>query len=272
MIEAHPRSYGFARARLRRQGKNCGQISCGNLNSMNLVFKEIARKLLGETILGAIDYYRFPERRTDWGGPFNGQAGRRAIFDAIMSTVAPALILETGTYLGTTTELLAETGIPIVSVEANARNFGFAYRRICRFRNVELRLGDSRVEARRALDLHRGVLSSRPLFAYLDAHWNKDLPLAEELDIVFAHCRNAVAMVDDFRVPHDPGYGYDDFGPGLALDQSYIAPPAEAHRLTAFYPTLPSSKETGMRRGCVVLAKQSCWGEALVATGLLRPL
>ena len=93
---------------------------------MKLSVKKIARRLLSESAIGAIDYFRFPERRMAWGGPFNGQAGRRAIFDAIVSTVAPALILETGTHLGTTTELMAETGIAIVSVEGNARNFGFA--------------------------------------------------------------------------------------------------------------------------------------------------
>ena len=239
---------------------------------MNLAFKEIARRLFGKSILGAIDYYRFPERRTAWGGPFNGQAGRRAIFDAIVSTVAPALILETGTYLGTTTEVLAETGIPVISVEANARNFGFAYSACAASATLSYGLAIAVWKHVMLSTFIGGALSSRPLFAYLDAHWNKDLPLAEELDIVFAHSPNAVAMVDDFRVPDDPGYGYDDYGPGLALDQSYIAPTAEAHRLAAFYPTLPSSKETGMRRGCVVLAKQSFWDKALVATGLLRPL
>ena len=242
---------------------------------MKLTVKKIARRLVSETAAGAIDYFRFPERRMALGGPFNGQAGRRAIFDAIVSTVAPVLILETGTYLGTTTELMAKTGVAIVSVEGNARNFGFARMRLRRFHNVELRLGDSRVETRRALDFRRSALESRPLFAYLDAHWNEDLPLANELDIVFACCPSAVVLVDDFRVPDDPGYGYDDyddFVPGMALDQSYIAPAVGCHRLAALYPALPSAKETGMRRGCVVLTKESYWVKSLVATGLLQLL
>src|SRR6516162_4458253 len=106
----------------------------------------IAKKILGETRVGAVDYYRFPERRMTWGGPFNGQGGRRALFEVILSTVTPALILETGTFLGTTTELMAKTGIAVVSVEGNARNYGFACMRLRRFPNVELRLGDSRIE------------------------------------------------------------------------------------------------------------------------------
>jgi hypothetical protein len=237
---------------------------------MKPTVKKIARRLLSESALGAIDYFRFPGRRRAWGGPFNGQAGRRAIFDAIVSTVAPALIVETGTYLGTTTELMAETGIAIVSLEGNARNFGFARMRLRRFRNVELRFGDSRIEARRVLDLHRSALKGRPLFAYLDAHWNEDLPLAEELDVVFACCPNAVVMVDDFRVPDDPGYGYDDYGRGKALDQSYIAPAVAAYRLAVLNPVLRSAEETGQRRGCAILANEEDWVEPLLATGLLR--
>jgi hypothetical protein len=236
---------------------------------MKPTVKKIARRLVSESALCAIDYFRFPERRMAWGGPFNGQAGRRAIFNAIVSTVAPALILETGTYLGTTTELMAETGIATVSVEGNARNFGFARMRLRRFRNVELRLGDTRIEARRVLDLHRSALEARPLFAYLDAHWNEDLPLAEELDIVFGRCPTAV-VVDDFRVPDDPGYGYDDYGRGKALDQSYVAPAVAAHRLAVLYPVLRSAEETGQRRGCAVLANEADSVEPLLATGHLR--
>jgi hypothetical protein len=237
---------------------------------MKPTVKKVARSLFSESTLGAIDYFRFPELRMAWGGPFNGQAGRRTIFDAIVSTVAPALILETGTHLGTTTELMAETGIAIVSVEGNARNFGFARMRLRRFRNVELRFGDSRIEARRALDLHRNALKEQPLFAYLDAHWNEDLPLAEELGEVFGRCPTAVVMVDDFRVPDDPGYGYDDYGPGKALDQSYVSPAVAAFRLAVLYPVLRSAEETGQRRGCAVLANEADWVEPLLATGRLR--
>ena len=178
-----------------------------------------------------------------------------------MSTVAPALILETGTYLGTTTELLAETGIPIVSVEANARNFGFPFIGACAaFATLSYGLAIA-VWKRAMPSTFIGAHYHRGRFSPISMRTGTRTYLSpKNWTIVFARCPNAVAMVDDFRVPDDPGYGYDDFGPGLALDQSYIAPTAEAHRLTAFYPTLPSSKETGMRRGCVVLAKRYLLG------------
>jgi hypothetical protein len=232
----------------------------------------IAKKILGETRVGAVDYYRFPERRMAWGGPFNGQVGRRAIFEVILSTAAPALILETGTFLGTTTELMAKTRIAVVSVEGNARSYGFARMRLRRFPNVELRLGDSRIELRRALNLRGCARELQPVFAYLDAHWNEDLPLAEELESVFSAYPNAVVMIDDFQVPDDSGYGYDDYGPGKALDRTYIAGARARHALAALYPSLRSFQETGARRGCVVLANEAMWKEPLLATGLLREI
>jgi hypothetical protein len=228
------------------------------------------RQFVPEEVKGWIDFYRFPDRRFSYGGPFNGQTGRRAIFEAIMTIVAPSLILETGTHLGTTTELMAGTGIPIVTVESNARNYGFSRARLRRFQNVELRLGDSRIEARHVLFDRRNSLGRQALFAYLDAHWNEDLPLAEEIDIIFSQSSHAVVMIDDFEVPDDPGFGYDGYGPGKTLNAGYIAALVEAHDLAIFYPSAPSSEETGHRRGCVVLCKAAILGSKLQAVSLLR--
>jgi hypothetical protein len=108
------------------------------------------------------------------------------------------------------------------------------------------------------------------LFFYLDAHWNEDLPLADEIDIIFGRSSNAVVMIDDFEVPGDPGFDYDDYGPGKALNAEYIAPLAEKHGLAIFYPSVPSREETGRRRGCTVLCKSAFLGRALQHIPLLR--
>ena len=73
--------------------------------------------MLGPRALGVLDYYRFPDRGRAWGGPFNGQRFRQALFHEVIDAVAPAAILETGTYLGATTELLADNGLPIFTIE-----------------------------------------------------------------------------------------------------------------------------------------------------------
>jgi hypothetical protein len=235
--------------------------------------KKVVRRWLGDRlvdrVVGSIDYYRFPERRLAWGGPFNGQSNRVQIFKAIIAKVQPAAIIETGTHIGTTTKFMAETLLPVYTIEGHARYYGFARARLWRNLNVKLRQGDSRTELRRLFEGPLKGLCNAPLFFYLDAHWNEDLPLAEEIDIIFGRSPNAVVMIDDFEVPDDPGFGYDHYGPGKALNAAYIAPLAEAHDLAVLYPSARSQEETGQRRGCAVLCK-AVLGGGLESLSLLR--
>jgi predicted O-methyltransferase YrrM len=212
--------------------------------------KGAIRRLLGDSVTGMLDYYRFPAHRAAWGGPFNGQERRRELFAALVKRIKPIAIVETGTHLGTTTEFMAATGIPTYSVDANPRSCGFARARLWRKRHVTVRHGDSRDALRAFLSRPSHSPNGGTILAYLDAHWTDDLPLADELQLIFGECAAAVVIVDDFRVPDDPGYAYDDYGPGKALNAQYIGPVVEAHDLAVFYPSASSQQETGLRRGC----------------------
>ena len=236
----------------------------------NGTVKKVARRWLGERMAGSIDYYRYPEQRSGWGGPFNGQANRVRIFRAIIETISPAAIIETGTYLGTTTEFMASFGTRLYSIEGHPRNFGFALARLWRKPNVRLYQGDSRAELTRLFAGPLQKLSGEPLFVYLDAHWKEDLPLAAEIEIIFSNSSHAVVMIDDFEVPDDPGYGFDDYGPGKALNADYIARLSELYQLAIFYPSTSSKDETGSRRGCVILCKAGVFGSRLEDIPLLR--
>jgi len=216
------------------------------------------------------DYHRNPERGLAWGGPFNGQAQRVQTFKSIVALVQPAIIIETGTYLGTTTELMADTGLPVYTIERDPRNFGFARARLRQKPNVMLRLGDSRTELRALFDGPLRSARGEKVFVYLDAHWDADLPLCEEVDIVFHCCPAAMIMIDDFQVPDDPGYGYDDYGSDKALTPAYIARSVARHQLSTFYPSTTSVSENGARRGFVILAKDAIHSSGLASCRFLR--
>jgi hypothetical protein len=124
---------------------------------------------------------------------------------------------------------------------------------------------------RRLCDGSLRSFGRRTLFFYLDAYWNADLPLAEELDIVFGHCLAALVMVDDFSVPGDPEYGFDDYGAGMSLTADYVAPAVSAYALSVLCPAVPAAEESGTRRGCIVLAREVFHGAALASLSLLRP-
>ena len=106
-------------------------------------------------------------------------------------------------------------------------------------------------------------------FVYLDAHWGPDLPLFEETRILFASSSGIVVMIDDFQVPDDPGYAFDSYGPAATLNLEYLRL-GEIPEARVFFPALPSSAETGARRGCVVLAKAGPMADALAALDSLR--
>lgn len=253
----------------RSSRRNSGPIL---INEMSLTrWKRPLRLELGDTaanaindflrlrfeLKGSLDYLRHPERGERWGGPFNGQRARVALFESIAVKCSPVAIVETGTYLGTTTEYLAATRLPIYSVEYDRRTYGFAKTRLWRQRNVHLKRGDSRAALRAWLDGPLHNYCGGPVLFYLDAHWEPDLPLSGELAVIFDRRSNAIVMIDDFNVPFDNGYGYDDYGEGKALVPKYIEPAVRSYQLRVFYPSTPSAEETGARRGCVVLVREA---------------
>ena len=193
----------------------------------------------------------------------NGQRWRCLMFAELVHKTEPKAIVETGTYRGTTTEWLAAFQLPVLSCEAHPENYGFSRARLQATPNVRVLKADSRAFLRQLLGGPFG--DGRNLF-YLDAHWNTDLPLAEELEIIFGRSLDSVVVIDDFEVPGDPGYAFDDYGGGKALTLEYISPMVDRFKLRAHYPTTSSAEETGAVRGCVVLARRD-----LSDVSLLRP-
>ena len=67
-----------------------------------------------------------------------------------------------------------------------------------------------------------------------------------------AHFTEAVLIIGDLAVPDDPGYGFDNYGPGKALNLDYLSreftPP-----LMIYFPVATSSQEMGARRGSAIL-------------------
>lgn len=215
---------------------------------------------------GVVDYCLRP-RVGDRFGPFNSQRFRQRIFDWIVAEIAPTYVVETGTAHGGTTEFIADrTSAPIFGIELDTRRITFARLRLRRHRSVRLLHGGSDVLLERLLagsDLPAGVG-----FYYLDAHWGEELPLAAEIAHIFARRPESLVMIDDFRVPDDPGYEYDDYGPGRTLDVDYVRPAVERFGLRGFLPACPAVEETGFRRGTFMLAGTTAG--RLAACPLLR--
>lgn len=202
-------------------------------------------------------------------GPFNGQQLRQQIFVQLIETMRPRTIFETGTYRGTTTDFMARaTKAHIYTCEVEANYFRFAVERFRAVPNVTVVNLDSRSFLKRYVPLF--ARRDAACLCYLDAHWDKqDLPLLEELRILFEHAPRAVIMIDDFEVWDDPGYTFDDYGAAGRLSLRYLAPLAPfAPR--CFFP-IGSANETGVRRGSVVLTIDGALAALLARIPQLRP-
>lgn len=224
------------------------------------VFRRVADRAPSR-VAGYIDIFREWTRmcgsslREPWGGPFNGQERRKEIVQSLFETYEFELVVETGTFRGSTTSYISdELGVPIVSIEIERRYFLYAQHRLGRRDGVELLYGDSRQLLERLTQdaQYRDV----SVFAYLDAHFGDDLPLWGEVRTICERWPQSVVMIDDFSIPGDPGYGYDDYGAGRSLTMDNL--PGNVH-LThdVFWPSATSEQETGARRGSCVLISRS---------------
>lgn len=198
--------------------------------------------------LGAFRDYHFRDLTDMWGGrgPFNGQARRTEMMRALLDAFRPQLVVETGTYFGSTSEWLAkESGVTVHTVEVNARYFFYSAWRLRSIRNLKRHRADSRDFLRR-LEADPRIPSQSVLF-YLDAHDFGNWPLNEELILIQQHWTDSIVVIDDFLIDDDSGYGF------LAGEDWQFSLESVPAGYAAFFPTAPSSDETGAKRGAVVL-------------------
>jgi hypothetical protein len=106
---------------------------------------------------------------------------------------------------------------------------------------------------------------------YLDAHRDANLPLRGELRVIFERMPRAVVLIDDFAIPDDPGYGFGDYGPGAVVNLAYLAASNLPTGTRLFFPAVPSSEESGHRRGAALLTADPDLADLLAAIPRLRP-
>ncbi len=202
-----------------------------------------------------------------WAKPMNSQPARLELARQIIARCGIARIVETGTFLGTTTEFFAQYNIPVTTVEIHPEFANRSRERLKKWPNVNLRNTDSTQVMQ---DLAREPIDrSVPTLFYLDAHWQERLPLGEEAELAIGNFSKAVLMVDDFEVPDDPGYGFDDYGPGKRLCIDYLLA-AKLPAVFVYFPSTPSDREGGARRGCAVVTASPELAAILDGITLLR--
>lgn len=123
--------------------------------------------------------------------------------------------LETGANIGSTLGDVVRRfpELECVSCEPDAEAFAVARRHAVVRRGVRLLLGTSQ-ELMGVLDQDhdREQRFTRPLLAWLDAHgYGFEWPLRDEIRFVTERFSSGFLLIDDFRVPGDPAFGWDQY-------------------------------------------------------------
>ena len=114
--------------------------------------------------------------------------------------------VETGTYQGVTAHFLSLYFTDVHTLELDDRYYQIAKRCLAPQTNVHCHQGHS-VDI---LNVLLPSLVSKRLLVYLDAHWGADWPLKKELLYLSrTHKRNAIIVIDDFKVPGREDIFYD---------------------------------------------------------------
>ena len=155
-------------------------------------------------------------------------------FKNLISKFNVKKIYETGTYLGWSTIKLSEFNLPVYTIEVNTNYIVESHNNLKNIKNVHVIWGKSP----EILDSLCIKNEENSLF-FLDAHWNENLPILDELDVI-KRTKNPIIIIHDFFVPggdkirgkHFDGYaivndlsgskfGFDSYG-DITLNYEYI--------------------------------------------------
>jgi hypothetical protein len=131
-------------------------------------------------------------------------------------------VIESGTYLGWTTEVLAQIlpDMPITTIENHPQYFAESVKILQKYDNIKIHNGNS---PNVLSDILPYIKNHIPLF-YLDAHTETSCPLNEEMvEISKVFKDNCCIVIDDFKVPNINYLTYDHYK-GIPLDMNFIKP------------------------------------------------
>jgi len=119
-------------------------------------------------------------------------------------------IVETGTFLGSTTKLFARLfpEIPVYTCEIIKENYEKAKKILFKYPNIHV-YHMSSPDFLNML-IKEKLLGEMPMF-YLDAHWLDQWPLEQEIKIISKEIKNSIVLIDDFKIPGNSTFAFDSY-------------------------------------------------------------
>lgn len=146
----------------------------------------------------------------------NGDPQVQRLVLTLKDAFSISTVVETGSFVGHTTKWFGETFQRVVCHEKDPNYIKQTQANCAALKNIVFVPGDSGATIQKTVD----ELTSGPEFGtvlfYLDAHWETDWPLLQEIEAIGrgfgkAPSKQFVVIIDDFKTPDRP-YGFDMYG------------------------------------------------------------
>jgi cephalosporin hydroxylase len=154
---------------------------------------------------------------------FEGDFLLKAHFIKLIEKHNIECVIETGTYMGSTTLQFSEMVHHVSTVEANPEYFNKAIEKFTG-KDIIYNLGSSVDVLPVMIDSMR---DKGKMLIFLDAHWGANNPLLQELKIIKVAGIKPVIAIHDFKVPDCPDLGYDSYD-GQDYDWQWIKESVES--------------------------------------------
>lgn len=181
---------------------------------------------------------------------FEGDTIMRDKIRSIIENNGIKTVVETGTYKGATTRWLAQWADKVYTFESNEANFDIAKSTLSGCDNVCMSNIDS-VDGLQTLDEHGLLNSKEKVFFFLDAHWQENNPLLDELKVISEMNIIPFISIHDFKVP-DSDLGFDSYN-GQDYEWSWIVKSIEKIYGKDGYTIEYNSAAIGARQGIIYL-------------------
>jgi hypothetical protein len=179
---------------------------------------------------------------------FNGDIFLAKKFLEIINREKIVNVVETGTYLGDTTKFFGENACSVYTVERDGEYFRSSQARNDLGQNIKFYLGNSW----EVLDNEIIPQIKGQTVFYLDAHWGQPCPTVLELGIIAKHGLKPVIVIHDFKVPNQPGLGWDSY-PDFEYKIENIEPYLEKIYGREAYRYEYNSESSGAKRGVIFI-------------------
>jgi predicted O-methyltransferase YrrM len=130
---------------------------------------------------------------------FNSDQHVQSEIKKLIETFNIKHVVETGTFVGNSTAFFSKCGCVVDTIEINQEYYNSALINLENYDNFTCHLGDSIQMLPRILET---IPKELTLF-YLDAHWQDDWPLLNEIELIGKSFKdNCILVIDDFFVPN----------------------------------------------------------------------